>query len=92
MVNAKLLVLSGLLAAHGVTGSAKNQDSSLEEGNSKNKTEIKNTPKETLSELDAKTIQLLVFFEGCSKKAIVAKNCAAYIYKNNWKITDDYEW
>ena len=69
MVNAKLLVLSGLLAAHGVTGSAKNQDTSLGEGKSKNKTEIKNTPKETLSELDAKTIQLLVFFEGCSKEA-----------------------
>ena len=30
--------------------------------------------------------------EGCSKKAITAKNCAAYIYKNNWKITNDYEW
>ena len=30
--------------------------------------------------------------DGCSKKSVTAKNCAALIYNNNWKIGDDYEW
>lgn len=30
--------------------------------------------------------------EGCSKKSLAAKNCAALIYNNNWKIGDDYDW